>query len=431
MTTQTPPRQTPNMGAGPDAPGGLPRPDDRQRAAGRRMATILRKELREIFRDKRTLMGIVVGPLLVTPGLFALLGLVGLGQAERTRAKTHTIGLIAPAPAPRVVAALRAVPNLRLETINERSDAEARIRKRQLSAAVVLPADAPTRLADSQTLSVQVLHDAGNEGSRAGAKLVERGLEGLGKTLVGERLRARNLSPALVTPFQIAQTPVPGGGSLATFILSMLVPYTLILSVFMGGVQAAFDQVAGEKERGTLETLLVSPASRRDIVLGKFGAVIAVCLVCGVLTIVGLVIPFVSGLKAFDWLAQGEVTLKPTAIAAVLLILLPLSVLFAGMLLAVSTWARNQKEAQTYLSTLLPLVLAPAALSLVLAADEAPRLLALVPILNASLIIKQALGGSVDMVFIGLSFVASIAYAGAALAFATKLFEKESVLIKA
>jgi sodium transport system permease protein len=205
----------------------------------------------------------------------------------------------------------------------------------------------------------------------------------------------------------------------------------LILAAFSGGIYAAFDQVAGEKERGTLETLLVSPASRRDIVLGKFGAVVGVCLVSSLLSIAGLVIPFVSGLKAFDWLARGEVQLSATAALVVLLVLLPLSVLFAGILLAVSTFARNQKEAQTYLGSLFPLVLVPALLGMILGAESASRLLALVPILNAALIIKQALSGSYDPVFIGLAFAASAVYAAAALWLATRLFQKESVLIKA
>jgi sodium transport system permease protein len=209
-----------------------------------------------------------------------------------------------------------------------------------------------------------------------------------------------------------------------------MLPYILILGAFGGAIYAAFDQVAGEKERGTLETLLVSPASRRDIVFGKFTAVVGVCIVSSVLSLVGFMIPFYSGLKAFAWLAKGGVHLSPAALGVALLVLLPLSVLFAGALLALSTFARNQKEAQTYLGSLFPLVLLPAMLSMFIGTD-AGRHIALVPILGASVIIKQALSGSYDPVFIVLAFAGSVFWAGLALAFATRLFQKESVLIKA
>ena len=169
--------------------------------------------------------------------------------------------------------------------------------------------------------------------------------------------------------------------------------------------------------------------SRRAIVLGKFAAVVGVCLVSSVLAIVGLAVPFLSGWKVFDWLAQGGLTLHPAALVVVLIALLPISILFAGALLAVSTFARNQKEAQTYLLTLLPLVMIPALFSMALDSDVGLPV-ALVPILNAAIIIKQALNGSYNASFIALAFVASAIYAGGALLFATRLFEKESVLIK-
>ncbi|MCX6377956.1 MAG: hypothetical protein NT023_00535, partial [Armatimonadetes bacterium] len=164
-------------------------------------------------------------------------------------------------------------------------------------------------------------------------------------------------------------------------------------------------------------------------VLGKFGAVVLVCIVSSILSIVGLVIPFKSGLQTFDWIAKGGLTLDPMAMVAVIVVLLPLSVLFAGVLLTLSTFAKNQKEAQTYLGTLFPIVMIPAMFSMFMGGKVALTM-ALVPILNASLIIKQALNGNYNWAFIGLAFVASVAYAGVALAFATRMFQKESVLIK-
>lgn len=403
-------------------------PPRRNTHGGSRLMTVFRKELREIFRDRRTVLGVVIGPLLITPLLFALLGLVTTRQAEKQRAQTYSVG-IAGGAAPDLEGALRATPNLRVRPVAQ-EQAEALIRSRALNAVVMLPPNISTQATRTTSVPVRILQDAGSESSRAASRLLKQAFARMGERVTKERLRARGLPSDYATPFIVTEKGVAGGGSLATLLLSAIVPYTLILGAFTGGIYAAFDQVAGEKERGTLETLLVSPASRRDIVLGKFGAVVGVCLVSSVLSLVGLIIPFVSGFKAFDWLAAGGMRFGAPAVLVVLSVLLPLSVLFAGLLLAVSTFARNQKEAQTYLGSLFPLVLAPAMIGMILGAEGVTWPLALVPILNASLIIKQALAGSYDGAFIALAFAASAAYAAGALAFATRLFQRESVLIK-
>ena len=129
-------------------------------------------------------------------------------------------------------------------------------------------------------------------------------------------------------------------------------------------------------------------------------------------------------------MAKGGLALGPFALPVTLLALLPISVLFAGALLAVSTFSRNQKEAQTYLVTLMPLVMLPAIASMAIGSDVGLSV-ALVPVLNAAVIIKQALNNNYNAPFIAIAFVSSLLYAAASLVFVAKLFDKESVLIKA
>lgn len=390
------------------------------------VGVIFRKEFRETFRERRTIMAVVIGPLLLTPALFALMGSLFSGQAQKAQARTYAVGVVGPASVP---ANLLAAPHLRLAPVT-RDEAEKEIRTRRLDAAVVLPPDLDARLAAGDSAPVEILDDAGDTGSQEAAARVRARFFQAGQAVVARRLAARSLPPGFAAPFRVSETPIPSGGSAGMLVLSSLLPYLLIISAFSGTIYAAFDQVAGEKERGTLETLLVSPASRRDIVLGKFGVVVAVCLLSSVLTILGLGIAFGSGLHAFAWLAQGGVRLGGAAAGVIALALLPLSALFGGLLLAVSTFARNQKEAQTILGPLFTLIMVPAVMSMTMTSDIAPSL-ALVPVLNAALIIKQALAGSFDAGFIALAFLASLAYAAASLVFATRLFGNESVLIKA
>lgn len=392
---------------------------------GSLIGVIFRKELRETFRERRTIMAVVIGPLLLTPALFALMGTLFTGQAKKAQARTYAVGVVGPPSA----AALLSAPHLRL-TPATRAEAEGQIRTHRLDAAVILPPDAEARLATGGTVPVEILEDAGDTSSQAAAGRLRARLAQMGQAVVARRLAARDLPPGFAAPLRVLETPIKSGGSAAMLALSSLLPYLLIISAFSGTIYAAFDQVAGEKERGTLETLLVSPASRRDIVLGKFSVIVAVCLLSSVLTILGLGIAFGSGLSAFGWLAQGGVRLGGAAVGVIGLALLPLSALFGGMLLAVSTYARNQKEAQTLLGPLFTLIMVPAVMSMTMTSDVA-RSLALVPVLNAALIIKQALAGSFDTGFIALAFLASLVYAAAALVFATRLFQNEAVLIKA
>jgi len=388
------------------------------------IGAIFCKEFRETFRERRTIMAVVIGPLLLTPALFALMGSLFSGQAVKAQARTYAVGVIGPASA-----GLPAAPHLRF-TPTTRADAERQIRTHRLDAAVALPPDLGARLAAGGTAPVEILDNAGDTSSQAAAGRLRALFSQAAQAVVARRLAARGLPPGFAAPFRVAETPIKSGGSAGMLVLSSLLPYLLIISAFSGTIYAAFDQVAGEKERGTLETLLVSPASRRDIVLGKFGVVVAVCLISSVLTIAGLGIAFGSGLHAFAWLAQGGVRLGGAAVGVTLLALLPMSALFGGLLLAVSTYARNQKEAQTLLGPLFTLIMVPAVMSMTMTSDIAPSL-ALVPVLNAALIIKQALAGGFDAGFIALAFLASLVYAAASLVFATRLFGNEGVLIKA
>lgn len=390
------------------------------------IGAIFRKEFCETFRERRTLMAVVIGPLLLTPALFALMGILFSGQAQKAQTRTYAVGVIGPASLP---AGLLAAPHLRF-TPATRDEAERQIRTHRLDAAVVLPPDLEAHLATGGTAPIEILDDAGDTSSQMAAARLRAVFSSAGQAVVARRLAARRLPPGFAAPFRVAETPIKSGGSAGMLALSSLLPYLLIISAFSGTIYAAFDQVAGEKERGTLETLLVCPVSRRDIVLGKFGVVVAVCLLSSVLTILGLGIAFGSGLHAFAWLAQGGVRLGGAALGVIGLALLPLSALFGGLLLAVSTYARNQKEAQTLLGPLFTLIMVPAVMSMTMTSDIA-RSLALVPVLNAALIIKQALAGSFDAGFIALAFLASLAYAAASLAFATRLFQNEGVLIKA
>lgn len=390
-----------------------------------RIGIIFRKEIWEIFRERRTILTVLVAPLLLTPTLFALMGVLINGEQEKANARTYQIGFVAPSNVPASILNSAHIHFVRVE----RREAEEQIHSHQLEAAVVLPEDYAARLAASKTIPLEILSDGGDQSSQEAAGRAYTLFSEAGQALASQRLASKGLPAGFIQPYSLRETTIKSGGGAANLLLSSLLPYLLIITAFSGTIYAAFDQVAGEKERGTLETLLVSPASRLEIVLGKFYAVVCVCLINSVLSIAGLGLAFGSRLHALSYMAAGGMRLSSAAVLVTFLALLPLSVLFGSLLLAISTYARNQKEAQTLMVPLFTLVMVPAVMSLAMSMDI-PKAVALVPILNTALVIKEALSEKFDLDFIATSFAASIVYAGVALLFVTYLFQRETVLIK-
>jgi sodium transport system permease protein len=331
--------------------------------------------------------------------------------------------------APAVIEELSRAPRITLEPVASAEAAEAKIRNRSHKAAILLPDDADERLKNGDSLPIPVVQDGGNEASEQAAKRVKDLLNERGDLLAARRLQDAGLSKQLVKPFLVGDKKLAGSGGSGMQLLATFLPYIMALSAIMGGLMAATDSVAGEKERGTLETLLVAPLSRRDIALGKFCTVMATALVSSLLSIVGLFWPFYIKLPMFSWMTSDGLSLGPASFAAILLVQLPLAVLGSGVLLALSTMARNQKEMQTMVGPIILVGSVGAMLCMLVRADAA-LYWALVPITNAGLVLKQALQGMLNPSFVGLACATSVIYAAIAVAFAASLFKREEVLAR-
>ena len=214
-----------------------------------------------------------------------------------------------------------------------------------------------------------------------------------------------------------------------------MIPYFVILLCLTGAMYPAMDLTAGEKERGTIETLLCSPVSRTHLVLGKFLMVLTASIVTALLSIASMAVSFDVGKKMLLAFTGGaaspalQITITGKAIAAIFLVVLPLAVFFSAALLAISIFAKSFKEAQSYISPLMIAVVLPAVAALLPGVELTPAL-ALVPVLNTSLVGKEIVTGTYHWNLIALIFLSSSAYAGVAIAIAVKLFQREDVLFR-
>ena len=400
----------------------------------RNVSVVYRKELTEWLRDKRTLISTVLVPLLAFPilmvGMTSLMAVM-MGKAEKEVPK---VMIIDSENSPELVGALHA--SKELEIVPYVDDWKDEISNKQIRAAVEIPSGFDASLNGKSPLTVQIHYYQGEVKSEFGAGHVEDSLKAFRDNFVKKTLEAKNLPDSLISPFRLEKHNVAPPEKVSGAALGGLLGYMVILLSMTGAIYPAIDLTAGEKERGTMETILSSPLSRVDLVLGKFFLILSASLSTALLSIFSMGISF-SLARRFAFSAgsqRGEAAtlllkLGPKAVASVFLMALPLAVLFAAVLMTIALFAKTYKEAQSYLTPMTFIVVIPAVASL-LPGVELTAKLSLVPILNTSLVCKEIMTGTYHWNSMALIFASSCVYAAAAMFLAVKMFQRESVLFR-
>jgi sodium transport system permease protein len=398
----------------------------------RNIGVVYRKELLDSLRDRRTVVSMIAVPILLMPLLTIGLGLLAATIMGRAMQEVPTVMILGGEDSPRVVAALQSLKEIHV--VPAQPDYAARISDKQVRAAVEIPRDFDAAIERGDTATVRIYMYAGELRSSFGADRLQTFLRDLRERSVRERLQARGLPETLAEPFRIEEQNVAPPEKVSGAILGGLIPYFVIVLCLIGAMYPAMDLTAGEKERGTMETILSSPVSRTHLVLGKFLMVLTASLLSALLSMISMGATFEAGRGLLQNLEQFSGTTLPLqfsfgAMVAVFLMVVPLAVLFSAVLLTIALFAKSYKEAQSYLSPLTILVALPAVIS-ALPGVELNAALCLVPVLNISLVSKEIVAGTYHWSYIGLIFASSCAYAAAALAVAIRLFQREEVLFR-
>jgi sodium transport system permease protein len=396
----------------------------------RNIAVVYRKELLDTLRDRRTLISSILIPLLLFPLLtvgFGGLAIVLVRKATRDSAPVMVLG---EAHAPELVRKLR--KERTLEFVPAAPDYAQRINDKQLRAALEIPERLEERLRTNpaESFTLKVFYYEGEIRSESAARTIERAIRQYREDVVEARFGDRKLSTELLKPFEMERKNVVSADKVTGNILGLLLPYFIISLCITGAMYPAMDLTAGEKERGTIETILASSVSRMQLVIGKFLVVLTVAVGTTALSIVSMAITILGSATLLMRISEKIVVAVSTkAVAAVFFLILPLAFLFSAALLAISISARNYREAQAYVTPLIFLVILPAMASFIPGIELNARL-ALVPILNVSLASKEILAGSYPWGMLGLIFLSTSVYAGAALYVAYRQFQREEVLFR-
>ena len=209
-----------------------------------------------------------------------------------------------------------------------------------------------------------------------------------------------------------------------------MLPYMFIIFCFMGSLYPAIDIGAGEKERGTLETLLLAPIQRYQIVLGKFFVIFTTGITAALLSLTSIGVMLASrGQEITGELGEVMASISVVDLVLIAAMLIPTAAMFAALLLSVSIYAKSFKEASAYCGPLNILVIVPAIIAM-LPIVELDWYWAMVPITNISLAIKELIKGTMDYKMLIAILGSSVVIAGAFLLFCTRWFEREAVLFR-
>lgn len=399
----------------------------------RNIGIVYRKELIDSLRDRRTVISMLVVPLLVMPLLTIGLGVLSFMLVGVAMKEVPKVMILGGDDSPRVMEELRQLKDMQI--VPEKPDYAEEITNKQIRAAVEIPKGFETKLAADESSTVTIYMYEGELKSGFGADRLQRFFRELRDRSIREHLEARHLPVNLARPFDIQEKNVAPPEKVGGAIIGGLVPYFVILLCLTGAMYPAMDLTAGEKERGTIETLLCSPVSRTHLVLGKFLMVLTASIATAVLAIISMALSFGAGKKLLLGVTHGtagaalQITITGKAIVSIFLVVLPLAVFFSAALLALSLFAKSFKEAQSYISPLMIVVVMPAVAAL-LPGVELNAALALIPVLNTSLVGKEIITGTYHWNLIALIFLSSSVYAGIAIAITVKLFQREDVLFR-
>jgi sodium transport system permease protein len=351
---------------------------------------------------------------------------------ERAKQEPAKIMILGGENAPELAERLRASETL--EVVAVAADYAQQISEKKIRAAVEIPAGLQSALAAGATPAeppqVKIYYYQTETRSEGAAERIEEIISKYRHDVVERRLAVQGMSRASVNPVEIKQENVAAEEKVAGSRFAVILPYFIVFLCFMGAMGPAMDLSAGEKERGTLETILASAVGRDDLVLGKFLLVLTTSLVTAVMSLASYALTMRFSTSYIEQMTGGrEFTVSPQVLLSVFLIVLPLATLFSAALFAISLLAKNFKEAQGYTGPMLIVVILPAMAGM-LPGVELNAGLAMVPILNVSLAAKELFTGSFPLGHLAIVFASTCVFAGIALLAAFRMFQSEAVLFR-
>lgn len=389
----------------------------------RRLWVIIRKEIVDNLRDRRSvgnaLFAVLINPLLYVV-LFGFLNRTFTEQAERAL-PLHVVGA---ANAPNLVQFL---DQNNVDIFEAPADPEAAVRRGELEVVLVIPDDFGAKFARAEPAEVQLLVDQSNQGGSITADRARSLISQYSSQIGNLRLLARGISPAVTAAVPVASVNVaPQAEGGAGFVLNLL-PVVMMTAVFYGGFYLAVDSTAGERERKSLEPLLLNPVPRWQFLIGKYLATLAFTLVATFLaTALFLVLLSIPQVEAFT---NIRLNVGSGVILTAVALIIPVAVMAVALEMLVASYARSVKEAQTYTQLVAFAGFLPALFLSVLPIRPQPWMY-LIPTIGQLYFINDVSRGlTPDPVLVALCSAITLAIGAAALVVAIRFYNQERIIL--
>jgi len=381
------------------------------------ISVVVRKELVDHLRDRRSMLGSLVLPVL---GPLVLVGLFQLVSDLGGDPPIH-LPVAGAEHAPRLVEYLRASG---ADVLPAPASPEESVRRGDVDAVLVIDPSYGERFSAGRSAPLRLIVDESRSDASRTARRVTRLVYGYAQNLGALRLMARGISPEVAAPIELEQIDMSTPQKLAANLLNV-VPMFLMLAALVGGMNVAIDTTAGERERGSLEPLLLNPVRRCTLVLGKWLATVLFSTAVALVTLVGLAL-------TVRFLPLEEVGMKvvigPREALSMLASVLPLALFGSAVQMMIATFARSFKEAQTYLSLFNLLPMAPSMLLMLEPTRTAAWMLPVPALAQVSTMVDVMRGEAVPLWHFALILLSSLGYSALCLMALVRLLGREQII---
>ena len=384
---------------------------------------VMRKELVDLFRDRRTVfLSLLMGPLLM-PALLLGVGTLAEKRLSTQMEKPLELPVVGAEHAPNLIAWLEG-RNVAVQPAP--ADPQARILSQDSDLILLIGADYPEAWRAGRSARVEVMLDSSRQDTGVARTRLYRLLEGYSREVGALRLIARGIDPATASAVRIADRDLSTPEARSGQIVGGMLSYLLILFAFLGGAYLVIDVTAGERERHSLEPLLATPAARGAIMSGK----IAAACVFG---LIGLLLILIAFKLSFDYGPEVRIKMdvSPAAIASLLLTLLPMVLIGTTLLTLISASVKSVKEAQSYMSVLMLLPIIPTVALLVSPVKSQLWMFAVPFLAQNQMILRIARGELVSGQEWGLYLAAGLGLGAVLWLIAARLYHREKLAISA
>ena len=390
---------------------------------------IAKKEILDVTRDKRTLFMMIAFPLLLMPLLIGTMMKITNSQAEKASEKELKIAFIGQQYAPELFNEFSNLDKIIILDQIPIDSLQSYIQSEYLDAAINIDPSYESNINNNSQAQINILYK-GTDSFGIAKERIQVVLQKFEKSIIEIRMKKLNLKSDIAKAYDIKFNDVASQQERFGKLAGGWLPYIFILFGFMGAMYPALDLGSGEKERGTLETILSSPASRLDIVLGKFIVIMSAAFLTAFLALAGILIG-IQQISVFPpvFLTLVNEIFTVKTIALIMTLVFPVSAFFSAALLGLSIYARSFKEAQSIVAPLNIAIIFPAVIG-TLPGVQLDLITALIPILNISLASKDIISGSINPLYMAEVYLSLFGFAALSLYWCVRSFNKESTIFR-